>query len=389
MGHKVFTAANGCDVDTETSLREMGVEYCSIRMARAGMNPFADLATLVDMVQLMKRVRPDCMLAYTIKPVIYGGLAARLCGIKRVFSMVTGMGYAFGNSNAVRGRIARLAAGFLYRASLKISERVFFQNPDDCREFSEMKLVKPEQCVVVSGSGVDLETFPFQPPTGREGVRFLLIARLLRDKGIGEYAAAARMLKQRCPRAEFHVVGPFDPNPAGLKPQEIRAWEAEGLIRYHGAQTDVRPFLRECDVYVLPSYREGTPRTVLEAMATGRAIITTDAPGCRETVRRKAAGGDLKPEGLQTNRESGTRSDHPIRVNSCASPGEPLQVGMNGILVPVKSIEALVEAMVFFIEHPEQISIMGRESRRYAEDRYDVHKVNAVMLKEMGLIATT
>jgi glycosyltransferase involved in cell wall biosynthesis len=200
---------------------------------------------------------------------------------------------------------------------------------------------------------------------GISGIRFLLIARLLADKGIVEYVEAARMMKRKYHNAEFHLIGDFDSNPTGLKPGEIKKWEDEGLLRFHGYQKDVRDFLGSCHVYVLPSYREGTPRTVLEAMAMGRPIITTDAPGCKETIRFR------EPAlGLSGSTRAGIAG---------------LAIGTNGILVPVRDAKALAAAMEYFMKEPERIYVMGKESRRYAEERYDVHKVNAYMLKEMGL----
>ena len=361
-GHGVFAAANRRDPNTEEKLKELGVEYCPIRIARAGMNPLADLITLLDLIRLMRRVKPDVVLNYTIKPVIYGGWAARLCGVPVIHSLITGLGFAFKDESTLLHRLTGWTARIFYRLSLRRSRRVFFQNPDDARTFVDLGLVAEDRIVVVNGSGVDLMSFPFavprQPRSLDTPVRFLLVARLLRDKGIGEYAAAARLVKQKYPAAEFHLVGPFDPNPGGLKVDEIQAWERDGVILFHGHQANVRPFFLDCHVYVLPTrYGEGTPRTVLEAMATGRAIITTDAPGCRETVC--IGDGEKKAETLKT--------------------------GKNGILVPVKNPEALAAAMEFFIQNRDQIEIMGRESRRYAEERYDVHKVNEVMLREMGL----
>jgi len=351
QGHSVFAAANGRDQDTEEKLRAIGVAYYPIRIARAGMNPLVDIVTLFDLIRLMRKLKPDVVLSYTIKPVIYSGLAARFCGVPSIYSLITGLGYAFVDAVSPRQHLIGWLAKSFYRLSLCHSRLVFFQNPDDKQKFVKMGLVTPDQGVVVNGSGVDLSFFPFVP-FEQENLfpsvpfRFLLISRLLRDKGIGEYVAAARILKKKHPRLEFVLVGGFDPNPTGLKPDEVKAWEAEGLIDFKNEQADVRPFIQSCHVFVLPSYYlEGTPRAVLEAMATGRAIITTDASGCRETVN-----------------------------------------GRNGILVPVKDVEALAKAMEFFLDHPEQIVAMGRESRAYAQERYDVDKVNAVMLREMGLL---
>ena len=354
-GHEVWAAANGPDPDTQAKLKEMGVEYHPVRIARAGMSPWADVMTFLGLVRLIRRVKPGLVLSYTIKPVIYGGWAARWCGVPAIFSLVTGRGIVF---DGQRRLVGTLAEG-LYRSSLCHSRRVFFQNPDDAQMFVERRLVDRNKTVVLNGSGVDLDHFSFTPvSTPDAAIRVLLVARLLRDKGIGEYAAAARIVKRKHPATEFHLVGPFDPNPAALTPAEVQAWEKEGLIRFHGEQSDVRPFLRACHVYVLPTYYgEGTPRTVLEAMATGRAIITTDAPGCRETVCLE-----------KTEQRNG-----------------PLQTGKNGILVPVKNVDALVSAMDYFIQDRGRIAAMGGESRRYVEERYDVHKVNEVMLREMGL----
>jgi glycosyltransferase involved in cell wall biosynthesis len=321
---------------------------------------------------------------------------------------------------ALKQRLAGWVAKRLYKASLKHSRRVFFQNPDDRDAFVKLGLVRQDKTVVVSGSGVDVDHFheatdrrpqtasflnykeprtTSQKPTPthslthkptRPQISFLLIARLLRDKGIREYAEAAAMIKRDLPAAEFHLVGCYDPNPSGLKPNEVDAWVKAGTIICHGHQPEVRPFFRNCDVYVLPSYREGTPRTVLEAMATGRAIITTDAPGCRETIRFQAEGRRLKPEEPPLPCETTARHAEDVLYNEerRTNNQELFTIGTNGILIPPRDAESLADAMRFFINNPEQIATMGRESRRYAEERYDVRKVNAVMLKEMGLLET-
>lgn len=359
-GHGVVACAAEEDPAVRECLGQLNIPYHSVRLKRAKTNPVGDLAYWVDMVRMMRRIKPEVVLGYTIKPVIYGGLAARSCGVPFIYSLVTGLGYAFMESSSFRQRCISRLVRLLYRASLRHSHRVFFQNPDDARAFVEMKLVNEDQVILVNGSGVDLQQFPFVDPSGwREGIRFLLIARLLKDKGIMEYAEAARRIHLCCPRAEFHLVGPFDTNPSALSREAIASWEKEGWLRFHGEQADVRPSLCQCQVYVLPSYREGTPRSVLEAMATGRAIITTDAPGCRETVRKPDKGWQI------------------LKGKS--------KIGTNGILVPPRDASALADAMDYFIQHPEEIKRMGMESRRYAEERYDVHRVNAVMLEAMGL----
>lgn len=360
-GNVVFAAAGKENKQISEKLQAMGIEYCPARITRTGMNPLSDLITLCSLVRLMHQLKPDVVLNYTVKPVVFGALAAKLCRVKEIYSIITGLGYVFTDAKSVRRFLAKLAVKFLYSLSLPLNRRVFFQNPDDRDLFVKAGLVKGDKAVVVNGSGVDLDFFSFveinraksfSPPT----FKFLLIARLLRDKGICEYVEAARIIKQKYSRVEFHLVGPYDSNPSGLNKDEVRRWKNEGLIKFHGEQADVRPFIEKCWVYVLPSYyREGVPRSVLEAMATGRAVITSDSPGCRETVNQLA---DKNAEGLK--------------------------IGANGILVPIKNVEILVAAMEFFLKHPEQAEIMGKESRLYAQKRYDVHKVNKAILNQMG-----
>jgi len=224
----------------------------------------------------------------------------------------------------------------------------FFQNPDDKRLFKELGITNSAaETRVVNGSGVDISQYSMAPLPANPV--FLLIARLLGDKGVREYAAAAKIVKQKYPEVSFNLVGWIDENPDAIQRQELDAWVSEGIIDFKGKLSDVRPAIAESSVYVLPSYREGTPRTVLEAMAMGRAVITTDAPGCRETV----------------------------------------DDGVNGRLVPVRSVNQLADTMIEFVEKTDLILKYGESSRNIAEQKYDVHKVNAYMLKEMGIVNET
>ncbi len=345
-GHEVIACGPGRDLALVERLSELGVSYRSVPLGRTGMNPTQDLKTLTALRRLFLELSPDLFFGYTVKPVIYGSLAARWAGVRHIYSMVTGLGYAFA-TGTLKQQLVNLAARTLYRTSLASNDKVFFQNPDDRDLFVKLGLVKPGQAVLVNGSGVDLAYFcpaPFVPPP-----TFLLIARLIEDKGILVYAEAARRIKQRYPEARFHLLGPFDTNPNSISQAQVEAWQDEGVVTYLGKTRDVRPFMREATVYVLPShYREGTPRTVLEAMAMGRPIITTDAPGCRETV-----------------------------IN-----------GENGFLIPTRDVTSLTKAMEKFLEQPDLVAQMGRRSRELAEQKYDVHKVNAVMLQTMGLDAS-
>lgn len=330
---------------TRLALEAQGLTVHEVPLRRTGTNPLADLKALWAMRSLMRSLQPDAVLGYTIKPVIYGTLAAWLAGVPRRFALVTGLGYAFtGEATGLRGAVKFLVQG-LYKQALRRSRKVFFQNPDDEALFRQLRLLTPDtSSVVVNGSGVDVASFSVAPlPQGAHN--FLLIARLLGDKGVREYAQAAQRIKAAHPEVRFSLVGWIDENPDAIAQAELDQWVQQGTLEYLGRMSDVRPAINASTVYVLPSYREGTPRTVLEAMAMGRAVITTDAPGCRETV----VDGD------------------------------------NGFLVPVKSVDALVHAMQRFIDEPGLAARMGARGRQIAEDKYDVHKVNAVMLREMGI----
>lgn len=334
------------------NLLDLGYCVHEVPMQRTGTNPASDLKTLLSMYALITKIKPDYVLSYTIKPVIYGTLAAWLAKVPYRYALITGLGYAFQNveTHSKRSIFQKLVHG-LYQQALSRSHKAFFQNPDDLKLFQDLNLLKSQiPSVMVNGSGVNVTDFNILPlPTNEQQqakISFLLIARLLIDKGVREYAQAAQIIKQKHPNVEFNLVGWIDENPSAITQQELDQWVTKKTVKYWGKLADVRPAIAESSVYVLPSYREGTPRTVLEAMAMGRAIITTDAPGCRETV----VDGD------------------------------------NGFLVEVKSVESLVEAMQKFIHQPELIEKMGNRSREIALHKYDVHQVNIHMMQEMGLI---
>ena len=336
--------------EEQQKLQALGYHLYEIPMQRTGTNPLADLKLLKHIYRQIRQIQPDYLLSYTIKPVIYGTLAAWLAKVPHRFALITGLGYAFQNvESGKRSFFQKLVHG-LYAQALKLSDKVFFQNPDDLKLFQDMHLLDANKpTVVVNGSGVNVQDFDVMPlPKDDSGVvkaSFLLIARLLGDKGVREYAESARIIKAQFPKAEFHLVGWIDDNPSAISQAELDRWIADGRLKYWGKLSDVRPAIAESSVYVLPSYREGTPRTVLEAMAMGRAIITTDAPGCRETV---------------TN-------------------------GVNGYLVAVKSVDELVQCMQYFIENPKLIEYMGQRSREIALNKYDVHQVNKHIMAEMDI----
>jgi len=345
-GHEVLACAPEDDENVARSLAAMGVAYRRVSLERANLNPFQDLRTLLALTRLIRDERPDIVLAYTQKPIIYGGIAAQLAGRTRFYAMVSGLGYVFTDDGTRRRRLLQLLVGSLYRVAIRRAAAVFVFNSDDRVEMLRRKILNPDQRVIqVPGSGVDTARFGQQPVTDGAPV-FLMVARLLRDKGVAEFVAAARQVCAECPHARFQLLGPPDPNPAGIPMDEIKAWVSEGVIEYLGETRDVAPYLARATVFVLPSfYREGLPRTILEAMATGRAIITTDAPGCRE----------------------------------------PIEHGGNGYLVPVRDVSALAAAMTAFVRDPDLAVRMGHRSRVLAEQRYDVGRVNAMLLGAMEL----
>ncbi len=327
-------------------LEARGVIAHDLAMRRTGMNPFEDLLTLFQLWRLMYALRPEFVLGYTIKPVVYGSLAAYLAKVPHRFALITGLGYSFsGQENAAQRRgMLRALISRLYAMALRRTHKVFFQNPDDEALFRSLAVLAPQTpSIVLNGSGVDITAY--QPVPLPKAPHFLLIARLLGDKGVREYVEAANLVRARHADAVFSLVGWLDSNPDAITQDELDAWVRSGVIRYLGRLNDVRPALAACAIYVLPSYREGTPRTVLEAMAMGRAIITTDAPGCRETV-----------------------------VD-----------GENGFLVPVRCATSLAQAMLRFIDDPALARRMGQRSRAMAETKYDVDQVNAIMLQEMQI----
>lgn len=342
-GHRVFALAPDIDEGVAGQLRALGAEPVSIRLGRTSLNPFGAMATLRDLTRALRAIGPDIVFAYTIKPIILGAAAARAARVPRFVCLVTGLGYAFTGGREPKRLLSRMIGKRMYKRAFRQSVLAVFQNPDDLGEFRRLGLLPPSlRTLLVAGSGVDVDHFAPAPLPA--GASFLMIARLLKDKGMREFAKAAERLKAERPDVRIGLVGFLDTSPDGIGQAELDRLVAAG-IDYRGLQLDVRPAIAEHSVYVLPSYREGTPRSVLEAMAMGRPVITTDAPGCRETV-----------------------------VD-----------GVNGLLVPVKDWEALYRAMRRFVDDPAPIAPMGAQSRRLAEEKFDVRKVNAALLDAAGL----
>lgn len=343
-GHHVIAMAPDLDEAHVEALAARGVDGYSIPLDRTGTSISKDLRTFLCLSRALRRVRPDVLLLYSSKPVIYGAIAGRWAGVGTIAGFITGLGYAFGPRTGL-GRILAATQKLLYALSLRFCDLVFFQNPDDLEVFRQGGLLSEQaRTELIAGSGVDIEHFA--PAPCPEVCTFLMVGRLLRAKGLEEYCLAAGHLRAKYPGVTFRVVGWLDQeNPDSFGSEELHALFRDNGVEFLGRLEDVRPALADCTVYVLPSYREGTPRSTLEALATGRAIVTTDAPGCRETVVHDK----------------------------------------NGFLVPVRDYRALAIAMERFILNPALAEAMGEESRRLCESKFDVRKVNDKILAETGL----
>ena len=345
-GHRVVAFAPENDQRVIDTLQAIGVAFVHTPMARTSLNPFADLKTLLFLRRRFRELRPDCVVPYTMKPIIYGLLAARLSGVQNRFALVTGLGHVFSHPEPKgKAALVRWISVRLYRAALGGVRKVFVYNDADRADMIDHRLMDAKTpLIMVPGSGVDLELYRRSPVVADPPV-FLMIARLLRDKGVGEFVEAARLLKARHPAVRFQLLGPFDPNPAGISEAQVDAWVREGIVEYLGETDDVRPYLADCSAYVLPSYyREGIPRTILEAMAVGRPIITTDCAGCRDTVDE----------------------------------------GRNGLLVRPREPRDLARAMERLIDNPDLFGRMGEVSHQLARERFDVHAVNRLLLGRDG-----
>jgi len=335
--------------DYGSRLLEMGSRYVPIDIPGRAMNPLQDLLLLWRLYRLYRKERPDVVHHHTIKPVIYGSIAAKLAGVPRIVNTVTGLGYVF--TGQAHPLLTLLVEG-MYRFSLRFSEKTLFMNPADRSLFIERKIVCPLKADLITG-GVDLERFqPCDPISGiqRGSVRFLMVARLLRDKGVYEFVEAARTVRRTRKGARFTLVGPRDAfNPTVVPEEVLREWVEEGIVEWIGEVDDIRGPLRDADVMVLPSYREGTSKALLEAGAMGKPIITTDVPGCREVVLH----------------------------------------AVNGLLVPPKDAAALADAMQRLIDNPDLRIRLGMDGRTRIENEFDERRMveKIIGLYELDQIA--
>lgn len=314
---------------------DAGFEHHLLPLSRSGKNPWAELVCIVTLCRLMRKVRPVLVHLVTIKPVLYGGVAARFTGVRCVVAAVSGLGSVF-IAQGTKAAVLRGVIKPLYRLAFGHKNlKVIFQNPDDCDALVKLNTLSISQAKLIRGSGVRLADYPFVPePCGSPVVA--MVARLLKDKGVGEYVAAVRLLKQRGVDARFWLIGDPDPgNPATVTESEMHAWRDEGAVELFGYRKDIAQLFALSNIVVLPSYREGLPKVLVEAAACGRAVVTTDVPGCRDAI-------------------------------------EPSETGL---LVPVCSVEALADAVERLIVDVSLRQQLGQAGRQLAEREFAIERI--------------
>jgi glycosyltransferase involved in cell wall biosynthesis len=337
-GVEVFALAPDYTDGDRRAIEGLGARPVDYRMRRTEVNPVRDLWGMAQLVGLLGGIRPDSVLSFAVKPVIYGTLAAWVARVPRRFALIEGLGHVFINEPGLRSGALRWVVSMLYRLALTVAARALFLNDDDRAEFVAARLVSAVKAVTVGAIGIDLVAWAVAPPVSSP-LTFIFVGRLLREKGIFEFIEAARAIKAAHPNVGFVVLGSPDSNPSSVRAERVRGWVDEGLVTWPG-HVDVRPWLARSSVFVLPSYREGMPRSTQEAMALGKPVITTDVPGCRDTV-----------------------------VD-----------GGNGFLVPSKDASALQAAMLRFVVDRGLIAKMGERSRQMAEASFDVNAANVRMM---------
>ena len=331
-------------------LYEMGVIVHESKLNGSNVSVLSDLNFILSLYKLIRSIKPDVFFPYTFKPVIYGTLIAKVCRLKLIVPMITGLGYNFTEgtkSNKVVVGITKLLLKICLKANPKLN--LILQNKDDAQMLIDLKIIKPEQNIfVVNGSGVDLSYYAYKEPN-IHAVTFLMISRLINAKGINEYFEAAQIIKSKYPNCTFQLIGDYDKNIDSISNDLYQKIVSGNIIDYLGHVNDVRPAITNSSVVVLPSYyKEGVPRALLESMAMGRAIITCDSSGCRETVN------------LKRGRE-------------------------NGFIIPVKDPITLASKMEYFILNKDKIVNYGKEGLAFAKEKFDVNLINDDMLKIMEL----
>ncbi|WP_201574146.1 glycosyltransferase family 4 protein [Psychrobacter sp. H8-1] len=348
--YKVYAFTSEYDENQLKKLEGLGVLPVTYSLNRGGLNPLKDIKATYLLSKKIKEIAPIMVFSYFSKPVIFGTLAAKLAKVPQVVGMLEGLGYTFTEQPeglSKRTKVIKNIRVILYKLALPQLDKLIFLNPDDPKDLLKKYSIKVKEIQVLGGIGLDLKKYIYSPVSTVElPVNFLFIGRLLKEKGVHDFVSAAKIVKQKYPESEFTVLGQIDSaNPGALQQSELEELVSTGVINYPGYVDNIQEWIASSHVFILPSYREGVPRSTQEAMAIGRPIITTDVPGCRETVID----------------------------------------GVNGFLVEKWQPQALAEKMIYFIEHPEQIEKMGLESYKMAQEKFDANTVNKRLLDILGL----
>ena len=349
LGYAVTAMAPNMSPGHAEKLSRHGIGSLRYPINPTGLNPVVDILNVIKLALILRRAKVDIVLTNTAKPVVFGTFSSVLAGVPKRYALVSGLGYAFTDSEdadfSIKKAVIRWSMSWLYRVAFKFNSAVIFQNKDDVEELVSLKICAKERAFCVAGSGVDVDDFKYME-RGPQKPSFVMVSRLIKEKGVRDYLEAARIVKRKVPESRFIIVGDVDSNPSALTRDELVRYVNEGTVDWPGNVENVKEWLACANVFVLPSYyREGVPRSILEAMSTGMAIITTDMPGCRDAVKH----------------------------------------GKNGLLVPVRNPKALAEAMIMLAEDFSKVKKMGVVSRRMAVDKFDVNKVNMDMCEYMSL----
>lgn len=332
-GVSVHVLTMDYDKDKFQQISQFGAMPEQYHFSRSGMNPLSDIVNTITLSKKIRDINPDIVFSFFPKPVIFGTLAAKLAGVKRIYSLLEGLGFCYTahlKKDSFKKQILKKVQTFLYKLTLPRANKVLFLNRDDYHDLIVQNQITLSDAEVIGGIGVGLNEYAYSLPE-TTSLHFGMVSRLLVEKGVREFVQAAKIVKEKYPTVRFSIAGAIDDNPGGITREQLNIWKSEGHVDFLGQISDVKSYLTDLSVFVLPSYREGIPRSTQEAMAIGRAVITTDVPGCRETV----------------------------------------QHGLNGFMIPPWNAEALAEAMMAFITDPQQVTLMGKESRRMAEEKFD------------------
>lgn len=348
-GYEVYAFTTDYIPSELEKISALGATPVPYVFSRGGLNPLNEFKNTIILYQKIKKINPYLVLSYFAKPAIFGTLAAKMAKVPRIFAMLEGLGYTFTDQPeglSTKTKIIRKSQIALFKLALPLADGVIFLNPDDPKDLLAKNNIEVKKVHLLGGIGINLADYPFSTKHMNDNITFIFVGRLLKEKGINDYVNAAKIVKNKYPNTKFVVLGAADNSNFGsLTQKDIDSLVQTNLIVYPGRVDNVNKWLEDSDVFVLPSYREGIPKSTQEAMAIGRAVITTDVPGCRETVID----------------------------------------GVNGFLVPKWNPQALAEKMSYFIENPEIITQMGEESYKIAEKKFDSRRVNENMINILGL----